>query len=246
MNAFLHGLTRAVAETFALPGPILEIGSYQVRGQEDLGNLRPLFPARPYVGIDMRPGPGVDLVANVEELPQPSASVGTVLALSTLEHVPHFWRGFAEIQRVLRPDGVLLVASPFYFHIHSFPNDYWRFTPEAFKLLLADYPSKIVGWHGPKTRPANVWALAFREGRPPISATQYRLYLERMHAYARMPLPWHRRLRYQIGRLLCGRRPFAPYLDRDRWQTEWLPGHNPAPADGRVRKLVGRSCGKVS
>jgi ubiquinone/menaquinone biosynthesis C-methylase UbiE len=56
----------------------------------------------------MRPGPGVDLVADVEALPQADGSVGTVLALSTFEHVPHFWRGMAEVQRVLRPDGALL------------------------------------------------------------------------------------------------------------------------------------------
>src|SRR5205085_2657058 len=79
------------------------------------------------------------------------------------EHVPRFWRGFQEVHRVLRPDGALLVCCPFYFHIHSYPSDYWRFTPEALQLLLADYPSRLLGWHGPPRRPLNVWALAFRE-----------------------------------------------------------------------------------
>ena len=44
MNHFLHGVVRALSETFTLPGPILEIGSYQVAGQESIGNLRELFP----------------------------------------------------------------------------------------------------------------------------------------------------------------------------------------------------------
>jgi len=222
MNPFLHGLARAVAETFSLPGPILEIGSFQVPGQEEIGNLRPYFAGQTYLGVDMREGPGVDLVADVESLPQPTGAVGTVLALSTFEHVPHFWRGFQEVRRVLRPGGALLVASPFYFHIHSYPSDYWRFTPGALKLLLDDYPSKIIGWHGPRTRPANVWALAFRDGRPSIAPQEYQLYQARMDQYARMPLPWHRRLRYQLGRVLCGRRPFAPYLDRESWKSECL------------------------
>jgi len=44
-----------------------------------------------------------------------------------------------EIHRVLRPDGVLLVSCPFYFHIHSYPSDYWRFTPEGIRLLLEGF-----------------------------------------------------------------------------------------------------------
>ena len=99
MNRFLQGVARAVAETFDLPGPVLEIGSYQVAGQEALADLRGLFPGRPYTGLDMRPGPGVDLVADVEALPQADASVGTVLAMNTFEHVPRFWKGFAEVRR---------------------------------------------------------------------------------------------------------------------------------------------------
>ena len=40
MNAFLNGLARAVAETFELPEPILEIGSYQVDGARQSRHLR--------------------------------------------------------------------------------------------------------------------------------------------------------------------------------------------------------------
>ncbi len=220
MNQFLHGVARAVAETFALPGPILEIGSYQVPGQEELADLRALFPDKAYLGIDVRAGPGVDQVADVEALPLADASVGTVIAMNTFEHVPRFWRGFEEVYRVLRPDGALLVSCPFYFHIHSYPSDYWRFTPEALELLLHAYPSKLVGWHGPAKRPAGVWALALREGQAPISPRQFEQYRARLERYARQPLPWRRRIRYRLGRWLCGRGPFAPYLEQERWETQ--------------------------
>ena len=222
MNPFLHGVARAVAQSFELPEPILEIGSYQVLGQEAVGDLRPLFAGSEYIGVDNRPGPGVDLVADVECLPCEDSSVGTVMALSTFEHVPRFWKGFAEVARVLRPGGAFLVAVPFHFHIHDYPSDYWRFTPEALQLLLRDYPSKILGWHGPKTRPSNVWALAFRSGRPPITTAEFAAYRSAMECHAHMPLPWLRRWRYRLGRLLCGRRPFAPWLDRERWECRLL------------------------
>jgi SAM-dependent methyltransferase len=220
MNQFLHGVARAIAETFDLPGPILEIGSRQVTGQEDIINLRPLFAGKPYLGVDMEDGPGVDLVADVEDLPQRDASVGTVIAMNTLEHVPRFWRGFEQIFRVLRPDGALLISCPFYFHLHSFPSDYWRFSLEALGVLLERYPNKILGQHGPRKRPASVWALAFREDRPPISPAQFERYRNLLRRYARQPLTWHRDVRYRLGRWLCGRGPFAPYLDRECWETE--------------------------
>src|SRR5206468_3807529 len=43
MNRFLHGVARAAFETFDLPGPVLEVGSFQVAGQEDLIDLRRYF-----------------------------------------------------------------------------------------------------------------------------------------------------------------------------------------------------------
>ncbi len=219
MNHFLNGVARALAETFDLPGPILEVGSYQVPGQEEIADLRGLFPGKEYVGIDIRPGPGVDRVADVEALPQADRSVGTVIAMNTFEHVPRFWRGFEEVYRVLRPDGALLVTCPFYFHIHSYPSDYWRFTPEAFEVLLQDYPSRIIGWHGPERRPAAVWALAFRERRPTITEAQFEQYKRLLAAYGREPQSWLRTCRYRLGRWVCGRRPVAPYLDNERWES---------------------------
>ncbi|OAI46934.1 hypothetical protein AYO44_01785 [Planctomycetaceae bacterium SCGC AG-212-F19] len=219
MNHLLHGVARAASEAFDLPAPVVEIGAYQVAGQEDIADLRQLFPGKPYIGVDMRAGPGVDCVADVEALPQPTGSVGTVIAMSTFEHVPRFWRGFEEIHRVLRPDGVLLVSCPFYFHIHSFPSDYWRFTPEALHVLLEEYPTRIVGWHGPRNRPANVWAVAFREEHPPVRADQVERYKVLLRRHAREPMSWVKKWRYRLAGLICGRGPVAPYLDQESWEV---------------------------
>jgi SAM-dependent methyltransferase len=228
MNHFLHGVARALTETFDLPAPILEVGSYQVPGQEALTNLRPLFAGKAYRGTDARPGPGVDLIADVEALPHADSSIGTVVAMNTFEHVPHFWRAFAEVRRVLRPDGALLMSCPFHFRLHDHPSDFWRFTPEAVDLLLADYPSRIIGWHGPARRPAHVWALAFREERPPVNPVQFQRYRDLLREYAREPRAWRKRWRYHFGRWLFGLRPFAPFLQHNRWETVCRFGKVPA------------------
>ena len=168
MNHFIHGVTRAIVETFELPQPIVEIGSYQVAGQEAIANLRSLFPGKEYVGIDMRPGPGVDRVANVEALPFVSGSVGTILALNTFEHVRCFWRGLDEVHRVLRPDGALVMSTPFHFRIHQFPHDYWRFTPAAYETLLRVIRARSF-YGSTKNRPAmcgqSLFARAGRDRR---------------------------------------------------------------------------------
>jgi SAM-dependent methyltransferase len=218
MNHFLHGVARATSEAFDLPGPILEIGSYQVAGQEGIADLRQLFPDKPYLGVDVRPGPGVDCTADVEALPQADASVGTVIAMNTFEHVRRFWRGFEEIERVLCADGVLLVSCPFYFPVHNHPSDYWRFSPAALELLLADYPTTIMGWHGPPCRPLHVWAVAFREAQRAISAAQMNHYKTLVARYAREPLNWVKWSRFLLGSFLFGRGPFSPYLDQHRWE----------------------------
>ncbi|MBI3411216.1 MAG: class I SAM-dependent methyltransferase [Planctomycetes bacterium] len=236
MNHLLRGVARAISEAFELPGPILEIGSYQVAGHWAANDLRPFFPNQKYIGLDSRAGPGVDRVGNVEELPFEDGSVGTVVSLSAFEHVKRFWRGFEEVHRVLRPDGAFVVACPFFFRIHHFPDDYWRFTPSALKALLERYPSKILGWHGPRHRPANVWALAFRERRPAITEAQFASYQALLNEYAREPLSWHRCVRYAVARLLCGRGPFASYLERNRVET--ICQNSTAPSLLRAQTLA--------
>ena len=224
MNRFLRGVALAVVKAFELPRPTMEIGSYQVEGQEDLINLRNLIGDRDYLGVDIREGPGVDLVADVEDLPQADGSVGTVIALSTFEHVRKFWRGLDEVYRVLRPDGALFISTPFNVQIHNYPCDYWRFTPEAYQVLLEDYPTRIIGWQGPEERPENVWAVAFREEAAKITTEQYLRFQQLVAKHARQPLRWRRRLRYRIFDLIDCRRICAPLLEQENWHCQLTMG----------------------
>ena len=219
MNGYMAGVARAAAETFAFPEPILEIGSLQVDGAGGIGELRGMFPGKKYIGVDMRPGPGVDSVESVEALPRPDKSVGSVIALSVFEHVEHFWRGFEEVQRTLRPDGLLLVSVPFNFHIHNYPYDYWRFTPDAFRSLLREMPTKIIGQQGPKKRPLMVWALAAGPKYPTITEAQHVQFRTLIKQYAKQPMRWKRKITYGLGRLICGKGPFAPYFEAETFES---------------------------
>lgn len=239
MNRILHGVARAIAEAFPLPEPIVEIGSYQVEGQRDIADLRGLFPGKMYQGIDFRPGPGVDRVADIESLPYPDGSVGTIIAMNTLEHVQRYWRGLAEINRVLSPDGAVLISCPFYFKIHNYPGDFWRFTPQALDLLLEDYPTRILGWHGPRNRPANVWALACGHESTLVTPESFARYRELLAIHAVEPLSLWRKWRYQLGSRLFGRRPFQPFLEHNRWETTWTTEHQHGSPTSRSASPTG-------
>ncbi len=157
MRTTIFQLIKLLDRAALLKAPIYEFGSYQVPGQESR-SIRPLFSSREYVGCDMRPGPGVDRVLDLHNIDLPDETAQTVIVLDTLEHVRYLWTAMEEIHRILKPDGMVIYASVMYFPIHSYPSDYWRFTPEGFALLaekfdyvfvqsagLVDFPHTVVG-----------------------------------------------------------------------------------------------------
>ena len=114
------------------PGRTLEIGAADVNG-----SVRDLF--TDYVGTDMRPAPGVDLVVNAHDLLHffSPGSFDTIVCLETLEHDDAFWVTVQVIRTLLQPLGHLILSAPAIgYGQHSCPFDYWRFTEEAFRLLL--------------------------------------------------------------------------------------------------------------
>jgi len=78
-----------------------------------------------------------DVVYSSDELPFEPASFDTVLCTQVLEHVPDPGALMADMARVLRPGGALIVTVPFAFRIHYEPHDFWRFTSYALAELAA-------------------------------------------------------------------------------------------------------------
>jgi SAM-dependent methyltransferase len=155
-----------VAEAFDCPGPVYEFGSYQVEGQVDYADLRPLFAGKPYVGCDMRPGPGVDRVEDVSALGLPDGAAGTVLCIETFEHVFEVRRAFDEVFRVLKPGGVFVITSPLNFRIHGYPDDYWRMTPNCLRRMLTPYAARVTGFQGHDRFPHSVMGIGLKGPAP--------------------------------------------------------------------------------
>jgi len=156
MRDNIKALVSWLSERIHLEGLVLEVGSYQVKGQEGYADLRPYFRNRPYLGIDMRQGPGVDCIQDVHGLGIQSGSASLVLCLDTLEHVRDPIKAVGELKRILTTPGVLLISSVMDFPIHEHPADYWRFTPQAFLELLEGLDERLVLYQGSLLKPHTV------------------------------------------------------------------------------------------
>jgi SAM-dependent methyltransferase len=88
------------------------------------------------VAIDAAPAPGLTLVSNAGVLPFVDESFDTVLCTSVLEHVDNVEQAVAELCRVLRPGGRLLITMPFLYPTHEAPHDFWRTTHFGLRSLL--------------------------------------------------------------------------------------------------------------
>lgn len=92
-----------------------------------------------WLGIDMQPGHGVDMVADIHGLPDEWAGrFSAVLCSEVLEHVRHPWVALPELRRVIRPGGWIIVTTLTSFPIHGFPDDFYRYTPSGLKSLMED------------------------------------------------------------------------------------------------------------
>ena len=160
MMRAINTSVRLFAEIFAPPDPVVELGAFHPPGYAWLADLRPYFPGREYIGCDLRPGAGVDRIEDAQSLTFDDSSIGTMLAFEILEHVPDPHRAIAEVERVLRDNGLFALSTPFNYGLHAFPDDYWRFTASGMDRLLAPFDDKIIFALGPRRKPAFVFAVA--------------------------------------------------------------------------------------
>jgi SAM-dependent methyltransferase len=112
---------------------VLDVGGADVNG-----GYKPLFSRsnQRYTTADINSGAGVDIVLkDPYHLPLADATVDIVLSGQMLEHCEFFWLAFAEMVRVLKPDGFLFLIAPSSGPIHQYPVDCYRFYPDAYAAL---------------------------------------------------------------------------------------------------------------
>lgn len=85
---------------------------------------------------------GEDITGDLLAMPFRGSSFDGVVLTEVLEHCTDPFTAMKEVFRVLRPGGLLLVTSPFLWPWHGIDGsyqDYWRFTHQAWELLLKPF-----------------------------------------------------------------------------------------------------------
>jgi hypothetical protein len=138
-------------------GRLVEVGSADVAG----GSYRELFPPPvEYVGVDLAPGPGVDVVlSSPYALPFEDQAFDLAISGQTLEHVPQFWRTFGELARVAN---LVFLIVPSDGPIHRFPVDCYRFLPDSMAGLAEVFDLELVECYRDERGPWRDLVAAFR------------------------------------------------------------------------------------
>lgn len=121
---------------------ILEVGSKNING-----SVRPIVEAHAplsYVGIDIEPGQGVDLVTSVEALyaASPTVDYDVVVSCEMLEHAQD-WRAALRAMCDLAGETLILTARGPGFPYHN-PPDYWRFRQHDLWRAVEDKGLRVV------------------------------------------------------------------------------------------------------
>lgn len=117
---------------------ILDVGSFNVNGI-----YKGLFdcPNWEYVGLDIKEGPNVDIVVDVNGEWQnvKDESFDVVISGQALEHIELPWVTCKTIQRVLKTDGLCIIIVPWIHAIHRYPVDCWRILPDGMSAMMTKW-----------------------------------------------------------------------------------------------------------
>lgn len=139
MHASVHQFFKESITDIMIKGKaVLEVGSYDVNG-----SVRPFIESlgvKSYLGIDFIDGPMVDKVVNAENLVKKFGKNKFDIVISTemLEHAEN-WRECVNNMKSVTKDLLIITTRGPGFPLHSYPDDWWRYTIDDFAKIFADF-----------------------------------------------------------------------------------------------------------
>lgn len=101
-----------------------------------------------HIGVDIEDcfydKSSVDLIGTAYDVPAPSNSADAIISSQVMEHLDSTQRAFLEIERLLKPEGLLFISSPFLYPIHAEPRDYNRLTEYSLISNLKEHNFELL------------------------------------------------------------------------------------------------------
>ena len=114
------------------------------------GNPKHAFPN--VCQIEIRRYPNTDIVTAGNRIPLSDSSVDAVISEAVLEHVQDPFLHIAEIYRILKPGGQVLLDAAFMQPLHGYPHHYFNTTASALRHLMQRFTIEKLGV-GPHQHP---------------------------------------------------------------------------------------------
>jgi SAM-dependent methyltransferase len=134
-EAAIEDAVAAFAGSLAAQARVLDAGAGE-------GNYKARFSAQRYTGFDLAVGDAtwdysrLDAIGDLGTLPFRDGAFDAALNVVTLEHVREPARVLAELGRILKPRGPLLLIVPHEWEEHQQPHDFYRYTRYGLEHLL--------------------------------------------------------------------------------------------------------------
>jgi hypothetical protein len=150
-DAELHGnFPEFVRMVVAHGGRVLEIGS---RARSGITRRELFPPPLEYVGLDISPGPNVDVVGDAHHLSRVlTGKFDAAFSISTFEHLLMPWKGVLELNKMLRVGALVYTHSHQTYPLHDAPWDFWRFSQDS--------------WHGLYNRHTGFEVIKVKQAEP--------------------------------------------------------------------------------
>jgi SAM-dependent methyltransferase len=147
IDAALRDHAAPLARSVASP-KALDVGC----GNQPLrGDLEAMGYAYTSLDVHQNKAGTVDVLGAIDRpLPEALPARGPfdfIACTEVMEHVPDWATAFANLARLLKPGGKLLVTTPFFYPLHEEPYDFWRPTKYALRAYAERAGLDVVSQH---------------------------------------------------------------------------------------------------